>query len=233
MFSSKVGSFGMRGSGQGQFKFPRGVAFDSAGNILVADSSNHRIQMFTASGQFIKAVGTQGNGPLQFSYPSNVMSNNSVVYVVDYGNHRVQVLNSDLTYSGMFGTREDDDGMLEFKSPRGIAQDSTGNVYVVNRGNHCIHVFTAEGKFLRRFGTHGEKLGELDGPFEIAEDDVVYVSEVGNNRVSIFTTEGRFVTLLGNTGEKPGEFKLPFGLAVDRSGVVYICDCGNNRVQVL
>ena len=47
-----------------------GVAVDSEENILVVDSRNHRIQKFTANGQFLTAVGTKGNGPLQFDNPS-------------------------------------------------------------------------------------------------------------------------------------------------------------------
>ena len=55
-------TFGTRGSGQGQFLIPRGVAVDGEGNILVADSNNHRIQKFTANGQFLSTVGAGGDG---------------------------------------------------------------------------------------------------------------------------------------------------------------------------
>ncbi len=41
---------GTRGSDQGQFIYPCDVSVDGEGNILVADSSNHRIQKFTAEG---------------------------------------------------------------------------------------------------------------------------------------------------------------------------------------
>ena len=36
---------------------------------------------------------------------------------------------------------------------------------------------------------------------------------------------------LEKRGENPGEFKYPRGLAVDSSGVVYVCDENSNRVQ--
>ena len=60
----------------------------------------------------------------------------------------------------------------------------------------------------------------------------LYVSEEGNNRVSVFTSEGQLVTSFGRRGKGPGEFDDPRGLAVDNSGVVYVCDSGNNRVQL-
>jgi tripartite motif-containing protein 2/3/tripartite motif-containing protein 71 len=74
------------------------VALDGMGNIIVADHVNNRIQKFTSEGRFLAAVGKNGSGPLQFSNPSYVSFSNDKLYVVDVGNHRVQILNSDLTY---------------------------------------------------------------------------------------------------------------------------------------
>lgn len=56
-----------------QFQQADGVAVDGEGNILVADSYSHRIQKFTAEGQFLTAVGTKGNGPLQFDQPTGML----------------------------------------------------------------------------------------------------------------------------------------------------------------
>ena len=47
----------------------------------------------------------------------------------------------------------------------------------------------------------------------------------------MFTYEGQFITSFGRKGEGPGEFYGPYGLAVDNCGVVYVCNCGNNRIQ--
>ena len=100
----RLRSFGIRGSGQGQFDCPAGVAVDGDNNILVVDHYNDRIQKFTSDGQFLTAVGTCGTGPLQFSGPSGiaVSCSNNKVYIADEDNNRVQVLNSDLTFSGIF-----------------------------------------------------------------------------------------------------------------------------------
>ena len=49
-------SFGMRGSAHGQFDEPCGVVMDGEENILVVDRYNHRIQKFTANGQFLTAA---------------------------------------------------------------------------------------------------------------------------------------------------------------------------------
>ena len=50
--------------------------------------------------------------------------------------------------------------------------------------------------------------------------------------LSVFTFGGQFVTSFGMTGEGVGEFNYPLGVAVDSSGVVYVCDHVNNRVQL-
>ena len=61
---------------------------------------------------------------------------------------------------------------------------------------------------------------------------MVYVSDTCNHRISAFTSEGQFMTSFGGKGKGPGEFYCPYGLAVDDSGVVYVCDGHNNRIQM-
>ncbi len=231
IFSSdgkKLRSFGTRGSDKGQFKYPSGVAVDSEGNILVADRDNIRIQKFTSSGQFLKV--TRG---VPFSCPDGIAfnSSNNKIYVIDVHNHRVQVLNSDLTYSSTIGRPGSGNG--EFYHPCGISCDSTGKVYVADcHNNHRIQVFTAEGTFITKFAKHGENEGNLNRPTGIAIDTsgFIYVSEEGNGRISVFTSEGQFISTFGGCGFG-GEFINPEGLAVNKDGILYVCDYDNNRVQ--
>ena len=225
----KLRSFGTRGSSLGQFNSPCELTLDGEGNVLVADRRNHRIQKFTAQGQFLAAVGANGSGPLQFSYPTDIAFNtsNKRFYVVENGNHRIQILNFDLSTSIFsFGKKGSGEGCLGY--PNSVAFDSTGNVYVADSKNHRIQVFTAMGEFLRMFGSYGQGRGELGSPVSVAIDtsDMVYVSELYNHRVSVFTSEGQFVAF------GPGKFVKPCGLAVDDCGVVYVCDNGNERVQM-
>ncbi len=231
IFSSdgkKLRSFGTHGSDKGKFNAPRGVAVDGEGNILVADSGNKRIQKFTSSGEFLKVT-----RDVQFSRPLGIAfnSSNKKIYVPDYSNHRVQVLNSDLTYSSTIGRKGSGNG--EFDSPWGISCDSTGKVYVADSKNHRIQVFTAEGRFMRSFGKCGENEGNLNRPAGIAIDTsglIYYVSENGNCRISVFTSEGQFISTFGRKGSGPAEFNFPHVLAVNKDGLLYVCD-NSNRVQ--
>ena len=227
-------SFGTYGSAPGQFNFPEGIAIDAGGNILVADCDNDCIQQLSSTGKHLRTVGAWGSGPLQFQSPGGIAVHPQThkVYVADWSNYKIQVLNSDLTYSSSFGRKGSKNG--EFDLPCDLSTDSDGNVYVADSGNHRIQVFTADGVYLRQFGKKGEGEGELKEPVSIAIDshNVVYVGEWGNNCVSIFSTDGEFIMSFGREGEGPVQFKGPYGLAVDKKGTLYVCDSDNHRIQI-
>ena len=230
----KLRLFGSYGVGKGQFQCIQGVAVDSDGNILTVDGSNNCIQKFTSAGKFIKKVGTKGTKAMEFSDPMGIAVHtlNKKVYIAELCNHRIQILNPDLTFSSSFGSRGRDDG--QFQRPWDVAFDSTGKVYVVDNSNNRIQVFTEDGQFLRKFGNWGSGNGELTSPISICIDseDVVYVGEDANHRVSVFTCEGKFLISFGTEGTGPGQFACFRGIAVDMNGVVYVCDTYNHRLQL-
>ena len=231
----KVRSFGSSGSGPGQMRYPSGVAVTATGDILVCDQINNRIQVFSPEGKTVKCVGTLGSGHLQFQSPLYIAvhPHSRMVYVTDCSNHRVQILNDNLTFSSTFGSKGSGNG--EFNRPYGICFDSTGNVYVTERDNHRVQVFTARGEYIRQFGKKGGGEGELNEPASIAIDssDIVYVVERGNHRISLFTQDGHFLRSFGTQGDWPGQFNVPTDIAVDKNGKIYISDKGNGQIQVL
>ena len=48
----------------------------------------------------------------------------------------------------------------------------------------------------------------------------------------MFTSEGQFVSSFGRLGSQQGEFVNPTGVAVDNSGVVYVCDGKNSCIMM-
>lgn len=56
IYRSAGSPIGEEGSGEGQFKDPRGVALDGAGNLYVVDSRNKRVQKFNSNGEFVLAI---------------------------------------------------------------------------------------------------------------------------------------------------------------------------------
>ncbi len=231
-----VGNWGREGSGDGEFRFPQGVAVDSSGNVYVADRNNDRMQKFTPGGVLLKKWGTNGEGEGEFEWPSGVAVDTSGnVYVADTSNHRIQKFTSEGVFLTEWGNWGSGDG--KFNEPRGVAVDGSGNVYVLDYVNQRIQKFTSQGAFLKKWGRPGSGDGEFHYPGGIAVDPVpgggnVYVAEDGDNhRIQKFTSEGAFLTKWGSWGEEDGQFEFPCGLAVDSSGNVYVTDPGNHRIQ--
>ena len=226
----KVRTLDTQSTAVGRMKNPRGVAVDSDDNILVVDAGNRRLLKFSQGGDFKKSVGSDGNGPEQFRWPMGLCIGmvNGKVYVVDYTANRIQVLDSDLTFSGMFGIKGSGDG--QFNCPWDIASDSTGCVYVADYGNHRVQVFTPDGGYLRQFGKKGSGKGELSDPtcIYVDSDDLVYVGEEKSSHFSVFTSEGEFLKSFKCTLGSEG----PRGIVM-ASGVMYTSDLSNDRVQII
>jgi len=93
-FRSKWGgpfAINIFGSFNGWFATVTRVTVDKSGHVFVADFYNHRIQKFTASGEFLTSFGTPGQGPGEFNYAIAVAAaEDGTIFSVDYGNHRVQ-----------------------------------------------------------------------------------------------------------------------------------------------
>ena len=227
----RLRSFGNTGSDESRLDRPLGVAISPDNTVFVA--SFHCVKKFTLEGQFIASVGSLGSGQLQFNIPWAIAYNNTNnrVYVCDTDNHRITILNNDLTFHSSFGSKGQETG--QFNMPEGISVDSKGNVLVADSYNNRIQVFTASGRHLSSI-THTTPGQRLQEPISVAvgPDDWVYVVEFTANRVSVFDENGKYIKSFGKKGNKDGEFKGPYCIAVSDDGCVYVSDTENNRVQL-
>jgi len=141
-----IRSIGSWGDGNGQFASGScvscGVAFDSEGNLAVADCGNHRIQVLRYSdGTHLRTIGSHGLGAGQFQRPSGVAFDAAGhIVVLDDANHRVQVLRySDGAHVRSIGNRMTNH--VQFLQPRGgIAIDSDGRIVITDTGSHRVKV---------------------------------------------------------------------------------------------
>ncbi len=231
-FVTKWGSYG---SGDGQFRWPWGVAVDSSGNVFVADGYddvvgrlNNRIQKFTSTGLFLGKWGSNGTGDGEFQTAVGItvdLSGN--VFVADFANHRIQKFNSNGTFLDKWGSVGHDNG--EFYYPYDVAADSFGNVYVADPFNARIQKFRSNGAFLASWGTE-------DGQFfpaGVAVDSAgyIYATDCTHHRILKFNSSGAFITEWGSEGSGNGQFKNPYGVAVDLSDNIYVVDMDNYRIQ--
>ena len=230
----KVKSFGIEGTKEGQFTFPHGVAISQDGHILVTDE--HRLQKLTFEGDCVKSVGSseRGNGPLQFHTPRGITAHPTTgqIFIADTDNHRIQVLNNDLTYSHSFG--KSGSSPEQFNYPCEVTYDNEGYLYVADTNNHCIKKYTSTGQYISTFSSRGSNPGQIKQPSSIIIDNnLLYVSEYDNHRISIFDTNGCFIHCFGKRGSGEGEFNRPYGITVDSLGNLYVSDHCNNRLVVL
>ncbi len=83
---------GLPGGWGGWFRVATGVGVDPEGRIYTADFDNHRVQVFSAAGEFLGEFGEPGSGPGQLQHPTDVaIAADGSIYVVDFGNDRIQV----------------------------------------------------------------------------------------------------------------------------------------------
>ena len=190
-------AWGTRGSGPGQLESPEGMAADHQGNLVVADTWNHRILKFDPSGKQILAFGSLGEEPGQFQAPRAVaVDGKDNIYVADTWNHRVQKFSPEgdllLEFGGLavpfLGVAPT--GLLNY--PSGIAVDSQGQIFVTDFNLSRCQMFDPEGEFLLAWGTAGRQ----DGQFQIVagvavdKDDVVYIVDSNNARIQKFELKG-------------------------------------------
>ncbi len=137
---------GQPGTADGEFSRPEGVGVDSADRLYVADSCNHRIEVFSPAGKWLRSHGKPGSGPGEFSYPYDVCVDKAGrQYVCEFGNSRIQVFDANDQPLETIGRAGAAPG--EFSNPWAIALDSKGNLYVADSQNHRVE------KFLRKAGT--------------------------------------------------------------------------------
>jgi DNA-binding beta-propeller fold protein YncE len=162
------------GSAKGELKRPLDVALlQSNGGqqetVLVLDAMHLRVLQFALDGTFIgifAGTGKEGSGNGEFKFPHGitVLGSSGEVAVADYGNHRVQIFDSEGKYKRQFGTYGNEaDG--QFDCPTGLASDAHGNMLVVDGGTNRLQVFSPQGKHLctrSDLGLDGDQAG-LDG----------------------------------------------------------------------
>jgi hypothetical protein len=246
------------GSGSaGEMSTPAGVSIGPEGNLFVVDEGNHRIDVFTTGGEFLRTFGKEVNADQLAANPDLCTAAGGC----KAGNS-----------SGQAGA---------LKEPIGPGFDSAGNLFVADFGTNRIDVFNAAGEFLRAFGKEvnpdqlaanrnvcttasGCRAGLEDGsagaisrPFDVkaAPNGQIIVSDFRGERIDIFTPGGEFLFAFGKAvnldptaanrdlctaasgcqvgteSAVAGGFTAPGAVAIDGGGGIYVTDPGLNRVD--
>lgn len=219
---------GTKGKAKGEFTNPQGVCCTSSGKIVVADSNNQCVQVFTNSGECKLRFGIRGRSAGQMQRPTGVviMPNGNFV-IADYENKWVSIFEP----NGKFINRIGNGRLL---GPKGLAIDSNGHIIAVDNKGSCVLIFQENGKLLHRFGTRGAGNGKFAGPHYVGinSKNQLVISDFHNHCIKIFDSEGTFISSFGSNGEGNGQFNAPTGVAVDSQDNILVADWGNSRIQV-
>jgi hypothetical protein len=224
-----AGIAGMSGSTDGAtsvalFNGPAGVAFDSAGNLYVADDGNDTIRKITPGGQVSTLAGLAGSSghvdgtgaAARFSDPQNLAVDSSGnLYVADGNGNTIRKVTpagavTTLAGSGTSGSADGLGSSAQFNDPTGITVDGSGNVYVADNGNDTVRVITPAGSVTTLAGAAGnagssDGIGagaQFNGPSGVSVDAFgnLFVSDSLNDTLREVSPTGAVTTIAGSPG---------------------------------
>jgi len=208
-------TFGLDGNGSlfanTGLSSPRGIAFDSVGNVYVGNYNDSTIQKFTLGGVHLGVFASTGlSNPQGLAFDSA-----GNLYAANAGNNTIQKFTPDGLGSTFASTG--------LSVPSGLAFDRTGNLYVSNYGSDTIEKFTSDGLDLGTLVNTG-----LRSPLGLAFDSagVLSVASQDTHRIERFTTDGLALGTFASTG-----LDHPFGLAFDSAGNLYAANVGDYTIQ--
>lgn len=132
-----LSTWGKPGQAQGDFNRAEGIAIGPGDQVYVADSCNHRIQVFDRDGRFQRTYGVAGTDPGQLSFPYDIrVERDGRQFVCEFGNSRISVYDAADHLVETVGRAGRSPG--EFANPWAICLDSQGNLYVADSQNHRV-----------------------------------------------------------------------------------------------
>jgi sugar lactone lactonase YvrE len=172
-----------------QFKFPTSLAFDSNGNLFVADYQNSRIRMITPNADVTTFAGDgtvaslDGTGTsAQLNQPWGLTIDKfDYLYVTEFGSGKIRKITPTGIVSTIVGsTAGYQDGNIataKFSNPYAINIDASYNLYVADGGNNRIRKISATGEVTTVAGSN--TLGFADGDASVAQFNGPYGALIG------------------------------------------------------
>ena len=167
---------------------------------------------------FSHMFGTEGDDIEQFRAPSGIAIDESgKIYVAEYNNNRVQVLD----YSGKFISF-----IVTSGQPHGIEIDE-GKIYVANWSGGGVQVFDSE-----EYNLLFTIKSSMPADIAIDESGKIFITEHQQGIVKIFDSFGGFLSSFDIPETTDGySVKQLNGITIDNTGTIYVTDYGNDRVM--
>ncbi|CAB3368892.1 Hypothetical predicted protein [Cloeon dipterum] len=214
--------FGQLGPNKGQFNSPHGFCLGNDEDIVVADTNNHRIQVFDKTGNFKFQFGIPGKEEGQLWYPRKVavMRNSGKFVVCDRGNERSRM--QIFTKNGHFIKKI---AIRYIDIVAGLAVNSTGQIVAVDSVSPTVFVIAETGDLLRWFDCSDY----MREPSDIAiSGKEFFVCDFKGHCVVVFNEDGQFLRRIGSESYT----NFPNGIDISDAGDVLVGDSHGNRFHV-
>lgn len=215
IYHCKFGEFGVM---EGQFTEPSGVAVNAQNDIIVADTNNHRIQIFDKEGRFKFQFGECGKRDGQLLYPNRVAvvrTSGDIIVTERSPTHQIQIYNQYGQFVRKFGANI-------LQHPRGVTVDNKGRIIVVECKVMRVIIFDQSGNVLQKFGC--SKHLEFPNGVVVNDKQEIFISDNRAHCVKVFNYEGVYLRQIGGEGIT----NYPIGVGINSSGEILIADNHNN-----
>lgn len=166
---------------------PAALCYDEAqGELYVVDVLGHDIKVFDGQGTLVRVLGTRGEKPGQFNFPSAIAASSQLLWIADTANNRIQGIKRDGEPVVVIGQVGDAPG--DMAMPKAVALDPEGHLYVVDGRFENIQIFSDSGELLLFFGEEGTGRGQfwLPGGLWIEPSGRIWVCDSYNRRLQVF-----------------------------------------------
>ncbi|GLV35199.1 brain tumor [Carabus blaptoides fortunei] len=215
IYHCKFGEFGVM---EGQFTEPSGVAVNAQNDIIVADTNNHRIQIFDKEGRFKFQFGECGKRDGQLLYPNRVAvvrTSGDIIVTERSPTHQIQIYNQYGQFVRKFGANI-------LQHPRGVTVDNKGRIVVVECKVMRVIIFDQTGAVLQKFGC--SKHLEFPNGVVVNDKQEIFISDNRAHCVKVFSYEGTYLRQIGGEGIT----NYPIGVGINAAGEILIADNHNN-----
>jgi sugar lactone lactonase YvrE len=252
---------------------PVGLALDTANNLYIADSHNHRIRKLNlGTGTITTIAGTTpgfsgDNAPAssaQLNLPTALaLDSANNLYIADTGNHRIRRIDAKtgiittVAGNGLQGFSGDNGiaSAAAIDSPGGLAFDATNDLFITDTHNHRVRrldaitgvITTIAGSGLPTFsGDMGQAtIAAFNLPRGITIDSAgnLYVADSGNQRIRRIDATTNLITTVAGDGTQTfsgddglaiaASLDTPSDAAITPTGLLTFADSGNQRIRQL
>lgn len=231
-FIRKFGSNAVDPSDPYYLLFPKDVEVLSNGNIVVTSQNSQKIKIFSSVGVWISEFGINGTGDSEFSTPQYLtQALDGTIWVSDWGLKRLQHFTTDGTLVELIKNNGTSDG--KFTTPYSFDFDNLGNIFALDYGSGTgrVQKFSYAGDYLSTPIASGVGNSAFHIAIAPTTNNIVVSYDVG---VAVYTPTGTLISVIGTGvwGAADGDFILARAIDFDSTGLMYVVDYGNSRVQV-